>query len=94
VFHDLLVDLAGTGPRRHQDFIAQARDFLGQWQGVLLPMVMRKDLLQPSDYDRLPRFRFVEEPVATKVWRSSVPTAVLWAFAGTSLGVALWRARQ
>jgi ABC-2 type transport system permease protein len=94
VFHDLMVDLAGTGTRRHQAFVAQARDFLGRWQAVLLPVVMRKDLLRPADYDRLPRFRFVEESVATRVWRSAVPTAVLWALAGTALGIALWRAKQ
>jgi ABC-2 type transport system permease protein len=94
VFHDLIVDLAGTGTRRHQAFVAQARDFLGRWQAVLLPIVMRKDLLVHEDYDRLPRFRFVEERVAINVWRAVAPVAGLWALAITTAGFALRQARR
>lgn len=92
LLHDLMVDVAGTGPRRHQAFVTQAREFLGEWQAVLLPVVMRKGLLAPEDYNRLPRFRFGEESVAAKAWRSSVSIFGLWAFASTTLGFAVWRA--
>jgi ABC-2 type transport system permease protein len=94
VLHELMVDLAGTGPRRHQAFVAQARDFLGQWRAVLLPVVMRKGLLATADYDRLPRFRFAEEPIAATMGRAARPAAAMWGLTVVIMGLGLWHARH
>lgn len=72
-----LFELAGAGVERQRSSSAQARAFLAGWHAELAPRIFLGQGLQPADYDRLPRFIFVEPPVSGS------------RFAGTVLGLLL-----
>lgn len=61
VMQESLNDIAGTSAARQKSYVEQIRNFIDDWQSVLVPMVMKKATLKASDYDHLPRFRFQEE---------------------------------
>lgn len=70
-------DLAGTGWNRYQSFQDQSVAFYKQWQGYMLPRLLRN---QPLDYEALrgaPRFQFVEEADGAVLLRNSVRLLIL-----------------
>ncbi|MEM9553521.1 MAG: DUF3526 domain-containing protein [Acidobacteriota bacterium] len=75
--NEALVDLAGSGSERHREVRARAREFLAAWHAMLAPKIFLGESLRPDDYDQLPRFHFIEPPVARQ------------RLAGSFLGLAL-----
>ncbi len=61
---EALIELAGASVERHRRFSAQARTFLAEWHEQLAPRLFLGQSLEPADYDRLPRFTYVEPPVS------------------------------
>jgi ABC-2 type transport system permease protein len=39
--HEAVLDLAGSGRRRHRSFIAQVRSFLESWRKFMVPKIFR-----------------------------------------------------
>ena len=79
-----LTDIAGTSGDRHRRFHAQATDFQAAWQSFFEPRLLAVEPLRAADFDRLPRFEYVEEPTGDVLRRTLVPVAAL-ALAGAAL---------
>jgi ABC-2 type transport system permease protein len=79
-----LTDIAGTSGDRHRRFHAQATDFQASWQLFFEPRLLAAEPLTADDFDRLPGFGYVEEPVADVVRRNFAPVTLL-ALAGVGL---------
>lgn len=85
--HEALTDLAGTGYWRHRAFREQLADFKTSFAAFYAPKVHRRELITLADYDRLPRFRFSEEPAGA--WTSRVLIS-LAGMGGLTLVLAAW----
>lgn len=62
LLQEALNDIAGTGNSRYQHFSRQVDRFHRDWQGFFLPKVLKNTPLTLADYERFPRFRYVEQP--------------------------------
>jgi ABC-2 type transport system permease protein len=87
---EALNDVAGTGPARHRLFLDQAWAFTVATKDFFVPRIFRKQGLEESDYDALPRFAFEEETMGA-VARRVLPSAA-WILAPTLILAALGRA--
>lgn len=56
-------DLSGSGLRRYRSFTDQILRFHDAHRAFYEPLIFSKTPLSREDYDRMPRFRFVEESV-------------------------------
>lgn len=77
-------DLAGTGLSRYARFHEQAKNFDNSWAEFFLPRIYRTEKLTPEDFDRIPRFEFVEESFASIV-RKTAPGILFLLLAATGL---------
>lgn len=91
---EALNDIAGAGPSRHRFFLDQAWEFAEKTRGFFVPRIFRRETLTESDYDALPRFRFLEEP-SVAVARRVLPglAGILLATVAAG-GLALGRLRR
>ncbi len=92
VLHEALVDVAGTGALRQARFDAQVDAFHHEWRAFFFDRVRAGQRLTSADYDALPAFAFVEEPVSSLALRVGggvlglvLPALVLLAWAATGL---------
>jgi ABC-2 type transport system permease protein len=67
---DALNDLSGSGSERHRTFIGQVVRYHQAWRNYFVPLVIRK--AQMDNYQQVPRFTFVEEPLSTVAQRVTV----------------------
>jgi ABC-2 type transport system permease protein len=88
VAQEALNDIAGTGLARYKHFLGLVEGFQREWREFFMPRVFAKQTLSPEDYDRIPKFRFEEEPEAAVRGRVSaglaglvVPLIVVFALA-------------
>ncbi|MCP3142751.1 ABC transporter permease [Pyxidicoccus xibeiensis] len=61
-FQQALQDVAGTGSRRHEHFLAQVDRFHTAWREALLPRVFAASPLGAAEHRALPRFAYEEQP--------------------------------
>lgn len=85
----VLGDLAGTGLERYRYFLDQVDRFHQTWQDFFVPRIFRRQAVRAADIDRLPVFRFREEPVETVSGRVLVGLAGLAVPSLLLLGLAL-----
>jgi ABC-2 type transport system permease protein len=64
-----LNDIAGTGAARYRHFKQQVEQYHQTWQQFFFPKAFQKVVLTASDYERMPRFQFQEEPGAAVAFR-------------------------
>ncbi len=69
VAQEALSDLAGTGLDRYRHFLGEVDKFHRGWQGFFVPLIFRQQSITAADIDRLPIFRFQEEPVGAVAGR-------------------------
>jgi ABC-2 type transport system permease protein len=62
-------DLAGSGAARHQAFLAQLNAFNDEWRSFFIPTAFQRQMINASDFSRMPRFQFLEEPTSAVVTR-------------------------
>lgn len=72
ICQDALNSIAGTGLDRYQHFLNQVDVFHKKWQDFFLPKIFQKQLLTIADYEKLPQFTFVEEPIIVIAERLSI----------------------
>lgn len=78
LLQDVLLDIAGTGAARHRRFVAQVDAFRRGWRELFAPRYVEdRPVFTAADYDRLPRFDFVEEPTDELARRTALPLALL-----------------
>jgi ABC-2 type transport system permease protein len=84
VAQEALNDVAGTGLARHKQFLGQVEEYHRAWQAFFVPRIMRREMLNGTDFDAIPEFRFQELPtefilrrVALGLAGLIVPTAVI-----------------
>ncbi len=58
-----LVDLAGTGPERQAQYLANTLQFQQQWRDFFLPRAFSGKRLRAADLEQVPRFVMSEEPL-------------------------------
>ena len=75
--HSLFNELAGTSAGRHQDYLAQARQFKAEYARRVGPNVVAMQPIDSAFYLALPEFRFDGEPLAHRLARGAAPLAVL-----------------
>ena len=75
--HSLFNELAGTSAGRHQDYLAQARQFKAEYARRVGPNVVAMQPIDSAFYLALPEFRFDGEPLADRLARGAAPLAVL-----------------
>lgn len=86
-------ELAGTGAARYQHFNDLVKRYHQAWRSFFDPKILSDQKLSLSDYDSLPRFRYVEEPlnvVVRRALRELVPLVLLGSLT-VLLGFALLR---
>lgn len=71
-------DISGTGSDRYAHFLDQVQAYHRQWNEFFTGRFLKREPLTTADYDRFPRFSYVEEPFG----------AVLGRLAGTLVGLA------
>lgn len=72
VMQETLNDLAGTSTQRQKSYVAQIREQITALQNYLVPKLMRRELLQSTDYEKIPRFVFQEETMQTIAKRAGI----------------------
>jgi ABC-2 type transport system permease protein len=77
----VLFEASGTGPSRYQHFYAQVDRFHDQWTRYFQARAFTSARMQPADFDQLPAFAYVEEPLGAVAARSAAPLLVPWALA-------------
>lgn len=86
-----LLDSAGTSLERFRHYREQVKLFREQWTAQFHPLIFRKQILHPSDYDRMPAFRYGQYPTARSVTAAASGAAALVA---ASLALVLIAARR
>ena len=89
-----MTGLAGTGARRHAQFVAQTVGFHLAWKHFFFPRIEERSALMPADFDRIPRFAWREE--SPRELRDRALAAVLQLLLPSLLlfGLAGWRLRR
>ncbi|MBU4151915.1 MAG: DUF3526 domain-containing protein [Proteobacteria bacterium] len=62
LMYDALAEIAGTGRSRYQDFSDQVDHFHQQWCDFFVCRAKAERMLTVDDYDRFPRFHYLENP--------------------------------
>lgn len=60
VFESALMQLAGSGPERQQDYKTQVQASHDQWQQYFMPAIKQNQSLMPDDFTRTPTFDYQE----------------------------------
>ena len=63
ILHLALVETAGTGVSRPEAFVAIANDFGQRWSTQVKAYAATGHPLRPADFDQLPHFTYVEQPL-------------------------------
>jgi ABC-2 type transport system permease protein len=74
---DALNDVAGTGTARHREFVRQVEAYHAAWREYFVPKILQK--IRLASYEDVPRFRYLEEPLAAALARVLVGAAGLLA---------------
>jgi ABC-2 type transport system permease protein len=77
VAQDALNDVAGTGAARYRHFVSLVEDYHEEWRALFAGMIVRKERMSPTTYDRLPQFTYEEEAFGEVVRRAAGGVAVL-----------------
>jgi ABC-2 type transport system permease protein len=62
VTSEALLDSSGASLDRFRHYKEQVKMFREQWLAWFHPLIFRKHVLQPSDYDQMPTFQYQEDP--------------------------------
>ncbi|WP_395351189.1 ABC transporter permease subunit [Variovorax sp. UC122_21] len=94
VAYEGMTGLAGTGARRHAQFVAQTVGFHLAWKHFFFPRIEERSALMPADFDRIPAFAWREE--SPRELRDRALAAVLQLLLPSLLlfGLAGWRLRR
>jgi ABC-2 type transport system permease protein len=82
---EVLLDAAGTGDARYQDFRAQVVAFAEEWKRFFVPRVMAGTAIASAELAAVPEFRYVEDAAGARARRLALP---LLALAALTLAVA------
>jgi ABC-2 type transport system permease protein len=74
----VLYDLAGTGRERYQHFLDQLNRFSEEWHRLFVAKLFHREMVNASDYDRLPGFTYHEEELSSIAGRVCIPLVVLF----------------
>ncbi len=77
VSYQLLTTLAGSDGARHREFRSQVHRFHDQWTDFFVVRIMQGKKLTRDDYQALPKFQFVETPLAIALRRVTAPLLAL-----------------
>ncbi len=69
LMNDVLAEIAGTGRSRYEDFFSQVDNFHQKWQNFFVSRAKIERMLKLEDYDRFPRFHYLENPNTGSVSR-------------------------
>ena len=94
VTHQMLLDVAGTGPARHTAFLHQLNTFQAVWQEHFVPKYFANVAFQSTDYDTIPRFEYREETLVDVLGRLAFPLLFLMFATALAGGYGLHRYRQ
>jgi ABC-2 type transport system permease protein len=72
-----LYEIAGVGASRYRHYRAQADEYNRKWKAHFWPRMFTGDAFTSSDYDRIPRFSYSEEPLRDVVKRVALPITIL-----------------
>lgn len=62
LINDALAEIAGTGRSRYDEFFGQIDRFHQEWREFFVSKAQAERMLTSDDYQRFPRFEFVENP--------------------------------
>ncbi len=77
VMRDLLPEIAGTGRLRYQSYLAQINDFHRRWNEFFWTKTFFQTPMSSSDYDLIPRFKFLESTWTGCLKENSVQLSAL-----------------
>ena len=86
--------LAGTGQRRHADFMRQIDAYHRAWKDFFLPRIEASRAIAPEDFAAMPVFHWQEEDPAAVRARAVRALLQLLAPAALLLALAGWRLRR
>ncbi len=72
-----MYEIAGAGASRYRHYRAQADEYNREWKAHFWPRMFTGGAFTSSDYDRIPRFSYREEPLSNVVKRVALPVVVL-----------------
>lgn len=76
--HGLFAELAGTSARRHQDYLAQARQFKAAYAELVGPNIVAKQPIDSGFYQTIPQFSFEGESLSARLGRGMGPMIFLF----------------
>ena len=85
VTQSAITELAGTGAARFEHFNAAVRQFHLAWRAFFDPKIMQDNRVTAVEYESLPRFQYVEEPLAAVIRRGLGDLVPLLVLAAASL---------
>lgn len=88
--------LAGSDPRRHQDFVAQVDAYQTRWRDYFRPMVLAMRNLRVEDYDGIPRFRYQQpsDGAPTAALTRAAAAFMVWLMVAALIAAAARRKRS
>ena len=89
--HSALLETAGTGDGRFDDFERQVRAFAEEWKAFFVPALLAGEQMSPDVVDGLPAFSYQEEPPSVSRARVLPPLLALLLFTGLVMVPALRR---
>lgn len=84
-------DIAGTGLERYQHFRRQVKDFDRKWSEFFVPYIYRMEMLTAADFDKMPEFKYEEEPFGEVLGRVIWGILFLLAISVVFLVAAFWK---
>ncbi len=63
ITQEAINDIAGTGLERYTNFRNQGKEFDRTWDEYFTQRIFRNEILTADEFDRVPRFKFNEEPL-------------------------------
>ena len=85
-----MIEISGASDSRREDFLRQKSKHLLQYSDYFRPRIYQlpNSIFRSADYDLIPKFRYIEEPVSDVWKRAAVPSGFLLLLAVLASGAA------
>jgi hypothetical protein len=77
IMQNLLPEIAGSGRMRYQNYLGQVNEFQRRWRELLWTKEFFQIPMSSTDYDLIPRFKFIEGPVGDLLKQICIPVLLL-----------------